>query len=1035
MRFSRTRVGASVLVVGLGIATGCSPGLVANKVAPKTPDVAEAMGQAPQGCTVAPKIGQRLVVDWNDAKRKSLDESLRQGSPVVVHYDCSSLEVLPQCEVTRGKYGYMGLSPSEHKVELKSASELAGTLPLGAATFKAEFKAGTQLNVLSMTVGSRVAPFKQLSRKQLAGDCAAATHFIYSAKLGAFSVETGVESKIGGGVAAMGASVEGSDSTEKKTFNSSGDRDACKGVKSDATTPPEKCDAPVQIDLFALTEEDATQGEGLTETGTANINPCPPSMTFKEGKCTPVEKGRQCEPGEFDDCERQCKLGHPGSCVNVGRIYAFGINHKRDPRQAEEPFTTACDQDDPKGCLNLAWLFAKGFDAKKRDQQRARVAARKAGYLLQDLCRGDDAEACYLTGTLLGPKGYGVPDNKLAGEYLEKGCEAGFAESCAELASDGFGKGPNERLALLKRSCAGGFSAGCYRTALELDKRIEAAKKNRKEDDEKKAKGKREAADEDSEDENDASASAPVPTPEDVIEYHRKSCEGGYPLGCKMQALEIIISRETNDETKLAAKDSWGRYLGLVEASCKNGKVASDCALLAESLNPEPTSSIATIMSFLDIKPDRSRAGEMFEMWSELVNKDCENSIVDACIQLHNAYKLGTNGKPKRPDVATLYFDQIRKLWEPECGPENTGACLRLASFSMRGYGSPDPLSLRHWLHTACVSHDYRGCLFLGMQYAEQGQRFVESGQRFQQSLERDLVEAQTWLSRACEGNYSYQGYNSCEQLALLLEKPGTNIHDPQRALALHEHVCAEGNYKEKACRVYEQRLQQGAAQKSATHAAHLFAYNKQVCTGSKLANQRACNAYEQSLRDGNGIGKDQIAYFNAVNERCTQKGHPDACATTGTLLHTGSGVSADKKAAEDRFNRACGPNLISVGCNIIGSFYEKAKGADKDVKKAGEYYRRGCRQLRGNTSWSESCNNLARLQQTNALGKTDSVAALKTLKFSCNYGTGDWRTSCQEFKKLQKKIPTALLPPELRPPPPPAPKAPVAKAPVAKKP
>jgi hypothetical protein len=29
--------------------------------------------------------------------------------------------------------------------------------------------------------------------------------------------------------------------------------------------------------------------------------------------------------------------------------------------------------------MNLAWLFAKGLDAKKRDQQRARVAARKAG--------------------------------------------------------------------------------------------------------------------------------------------------------------------------------------------------------------------------------------------------------------------------------------------------------------------------------------------------------------------------------------------------------------------------------------------------------------------------------------------------------------------------------------------------------------------------------------------------------------------------------------------------------------------------------
>lgn len=1037
MRFTRVLLGGVVVCAGWLAGVGCSPGVIAKQTAPKPPDVAEALGQTTEGCTAAPKVGQRLVVDWSDAKRKSLDEALRQGSPVVVHYDCTSLEVLPQCEVRRGKYGYLGLTPSEHKVELKSASELAGTLPLGAATFKADFKAGTQLNILSMTVGSRVAPFKQLSRNLLAGDCATATHFIYSAKLGAFSVETGVESKLGAGVSAMGAGLEGSDSTEKKTFNSSGERDSCKEAKTDGTAPPDKCGAPIQIDLFALADDNASPGEGLTETGTANINPCPPNMTFEQGKCTPVEKGRQCEPGDFEDCERQCKLGHPGSCVNVGRIYAFGINHKRDVRQAEEPFTTACDQDDAKGCLNLAWLFSKGFDSKKRDQQRAKVAARKAGYLLQDLCRADDAEACYLTGTLLGPKGYGVPDVKLAGEYLEKGCEGGFAEACAELANDEFSRSPAEQLALLKRSCAGGFAAGCYRAALELDEQIDAAKKRQKAQDEQgKAKGPKRGTEpppppgeSNAADTKDAPRAA-VPTFEEVIEYHRKGCEGGYPLACKMQAVEIIINQDATDEVKLAAKEVWGRYLDLVEGSCKNGKVASDCASLGESLNPDPDSKTGRIMEYLNMKPDRERSDEVFKKWVELVNADCDNHIVDACIQLHNAYKLGKNGRPKRPDIATAYYDRIRKLWEPECGPEDTGACLRLSSYMMRGFGTRDPLALRHWLHTACVHRNYRGCLFLGMQYAQRGSRFSENGTYYAQVFERDLLEAQTWLSRACEGNYSYQGFNSCQQLATLLEDPNTNIHDPQKALALHEHVCAEGGYQERACRPYESRLQQGTAQKSATHAKQLFAYNERVCTGSKLTNRRACSAYEQAFRDGQGVGKDMLSYFNAVNKRCTQVGDPEACASAGTLLYSGTtGVQVDKKAAEERFERACGPKSATAGCAIIGAFFEKAKGADKDLKKAGDYYSRGCRQIRGVASWVDACSGLSKLQQTAALGKTDSIAALRTLKFSCSYSAGNWRESCNDFRALQKKIPLALLPAELQPPKPPA------KPPLAKKP
>jgi TPR repeat protein len=109
--------------------------------------------------------------------------------------------------------------------------------------------------------------------------------------------------------------------------------------------------------------------------------------------------GRSPSPGEPLDiavgvpicadvtaCERACRTGTSGACVEAGRLYEYGHVGPRDPGRAFTFYESSCDLENASGCFNAAILLELGRGVQRN--------ARRAVALYQRVCHMGSRTGC-----------------------------------------------------------------------------------------------------------------------------------------------------------------------------------------------------------------------------------------------------------------------------------------------------------------------------------------------------------------------------------------------------------------------------------------------------------------------------------------------------------------------------------------------------------------------------------------------------------------------------------------------------------------
>src|SRR6185436_8688111 len=107
--------------------------------------------------------------------------------------------------------------------------EVKANLPFSggtmAAQLQAEFARGSSLNLFMAFVGQKVASRKEVRRDELTGRCEGATHFVRTAALGAFAMQTGAKADLSSAAKFFTASASGSSTSSSATSQANGDLD------------------------------------------------------------------------------------------------------------------------------------------------------------------------------------------------------------------------------------------------------------------------------------------------------------------------------------------------------------------------------------------------------------------------------------------------------------------------------------------------------------------------------------------------------------------------------------------------------------------------------------------------------------------------------------------------------------------------------------------------------------------------------------------------------------------------------------------
>ncbi|MBL8942885.1 MAG: hypothetical protein JNK45_07055 [Myxococcales bacterium] len=146
----------------------------------------------------------------------------------VVAFDCTSMEVIESCRLP-GRYQFVAGRREEIDRRVSSPQEAA--VPLwGASTPPLALEPGETLELRVIAVGQRRANVAGATLADLEGECAGATHFIRSARVGAYRL-TG---KVGTTTHA----------------SASGELSACAGGGGSAPDP--RCSGPLQVELVPI---------------------------------------------------------------------------------------------------------------------------------------------------------------------------------------------------------------------------------------------------------------------------------------------------------------------------------------------------------------------------------------------------------------------------------------------------------------------------------------------------------------------------------------------------------------------------------------------------------------------------------------------------------------------------------------------------------------------------------------------------------------------------------------------------------------
>jgi len=470
MRVHKT-IGVTGMVAAIA-AIGCGPGAVAETIRPNDPTAANALGEEGGGeCRDVQKGGEPLVVDWKSDQRGDLEEAMSDQLPpeerglAVVEYTCKGIRVIKGCKIP-GEYGFLGMTRREQMVRLTNADEVKANLPFSGGAIGGELGRGSTIEIAMVTVGKRRTSWSDATKDDLKGKCDGATHFVRSATVGAFAMDTGTDAKVRASAELFGASVGGASSSAKSTKNKEGDPSDCSKAAPDSPKPPGQCGAAIRLVLEpiqASRKEGAPPPEAAPKDDALKASAdgeCPKGMVRAEGKCTTPASAPayQCKKDSLEECTAQCDKGHAGSCGTLGGMYASGYKASRDPAKAAPLYKKACDGGDFASCVALgdATFHGKGVSADP-------AAGVK---LYQQGCDNGVASGCRLEGQAnLDGKGVSA-DPARAFVRFEKACGGGDGVGCSQagnllLNGKGTEKDPGKASGFLRKACDGGESVSC----------------------------------------------------------------------------------------------------------------------------------------------------------------------------------------------------------------------------------------------------------------------------------------------------------------------------------------------------------------------------------------------------------------------------------------------------------------------------------------------------------------------------------------------------------------------------------------------
>ena len=472
------------LAVGLVVAA-CGAGSTASSIRPSEITYAQAVGAAE--CRPVDDLPEPLAVDWRPEVRSDLEVAMHDGLSVVA-YDCNTIRLCLGAGA-EGSYGFVGTTTKEQVIQLDNSDELKANLPFSGAALSAklggDMARGATLDIALVMVGKRVASRRLFTTADLQGDCAGATHFVQSATVGAFSMQTGARARVHSAAELFSVGVEGASASTRSVRNQDGSLEDCRKSTPDAQALQGQCGAILRLQLRRL-------GMAASESDIAEHNPCPKGFALAAGKCTLTTAGvaHLCAYGDADDCKAQCDAGDAGSCANLGLMYDVGRGLKADTLRAAELFQTACEKGNAPSCGRLGEMFLAG-SGPAADEVRAReflrrgcqggwfeacthlgALERKANATINVValwtrsCTGGDGEGCTSLG-FLHTHGLGVPlDLAKAAASYRQGCDLGSVRGCGllgEAYEKGQGVAPDERHAveLYRRACDAGGWMGC----------------------------------------------------------------------------------------------------------------------------------------------------------------------------------------------------------------------------------------------------------------------------------------------------------------------------------------------------------------------------------------------------------------------------------------------------------------------------------------------------------------------------------------------------------------------------------------------
>lgn len=429
-------------------------------------------------CAEPPVRAWVLTVDASPESRATLAAAVERGI-ALVRYDCTSMALVDTCTAS-GDYTYLASTPEERSLTLSDPSELAGNLPFSGRELATKLGENQAVAIDVKSAGALAASRDVLPRSELRGECGAVTHFVKSARLGAYALRAGAAASGGGNASRQHGERSAAKGAASSVVAKAGEPARC--ADGDAGEAPiAGCDAVVGLELVAVSRgsasgaSDAAPRDRVVESIEAPR--CPAPLVFAAGACRRDVAGRlrACEYGRAVDCQAQCQAGDGLSCARLGLMHERGDGVSQSPALGREAYEKSCRAGEALACIRFARLLL--------DDASDGVDASMGLELYRRACAAGHVAACRAAVSYYEERAAeeGAPVDDSVQGFLDRACRGGDVESCVKLAAS-LEQGPDETrdseraAALARRACDRGYQRGCSTLAAAYLRGIGVAK-------------------------------------------------------------------------------------------------------------------------------------------------------------------------------------------------------------------------------------------------------------------------------------------------------------------------------------------------------------------------------------------------------------------------------------------------------------------------------------------------------------------------------------------------------------------------------